>query len=390
MGVIVFTKDKCPDCTKVKLFLGDEEIEFSEVCATRDEIKRLYSVDITHFPAVFSDGQYIGDFRDTMIYFSEPLLKPSTKRFTTYPIQYEQFWKMFKKHQASIWTAEEMGDFQKDLRDYSEMPPEKQQFINHVLAFFAASDGIVNENLVQKFSNEVQLPECRAFYGIQIYIENVHGEVYSLLLDTYIKNQEEKMKYLNAIQTIPAVKRKAEWALRWITNSKSFAERLVAFICVEGIFFSASFCAIFWLKQEGLMPTLTFSNELISRDEGLHQEFGEMMYNFLNNKLSHERVLEIILSATECEEQYVKESLPVDMIGMNSSTMTQYVHFVADSVLNNLGVPKHFNQSNPYDFMDLISLSGKSDFFEKKVGEYQMSGVMAGAGTKTFSLDAEF
>ena len=390
--ITVFTKEECEDCNKVKIFLEDEEIEFLAVQASKDEIQRLRGITISKYPAVFLGSQYIGGFNETIKYFSEPLLKPSEERFTTYPIKYSNFWNLFKKHQASIWTTEEMGDFQRDLKDYDNMPPEKQEFINNVLAFFAASDGIVNENLIQKFSNEVQLPECRTFYGLQIYIEGIHSETYSLLLDTYVRDPVKKDKYLNATQTIPAVKKKADWALKWITNSKSFAERLVAFICVEGLFFSASFCALFWLKQEGLMPTLTFSNELISRDEGLHQEFGEQMYLFLNNKLPVETVTAIVKEATECEECYVNESLPVDMIGMNSKQMIQYVRFVADTILTNLKCPKYYNSMNPFDFMDLISLSGKTDFFEKKVGEYQMAGVMAKTNGNDceFKLDADF
>lgn len=321
----------------------------------------------------------------------EPILMENPKRFVLFPIQHHDIWQMYKKAEASFWTAEEL-DLTHDAKDWDKMTDNERFFISNVLAFFAASDGIVNENLLMNFSNEVQLPEARCFYGFQIAIENIHSEVYSLLIDTYIKNGEEKDRLLNAVDNIEAVREKADWCLRW-TNAEnaSFAERVVAFAACEGIFFSGSFCAVFWLKKRALMPGLAFSNELISRDEGLHCDFACMLYkDHLKNRLPDARVQEIIGNAVEIEKVFVSKSLPVELIGMNSTLMCQYIEFCADRLLQALGVEKVYNASNPFDWMEMISLQGKTNFFEKRVGEYSKAGVGAEEEEQCFALDVDF
>jgi len=319
---------------------------------------------------------------------NELLLKENKDRFVLLPINYPKVWEKYKQHEASFWTAEEI-DLSADMKDWNNLNDGERHFITHVLAFFAASDGIVNENLAVNFMSEVQLPEARCFYGFQIMMENIHSETYALLIDTYVKDPSEKDRLFHAIDTVPAVKRKAEWALRWIENG-NFAERLVAFAAVEGIFFSGSFCSIFWLKKRGLMPGLTFSNELISRDEGLHCEFACLLYSMLENKLSQEQVHTIIRDAVSIEKEFIIDALPVALIGMNSKLMAEYIEFVADRWLSELGYAKIFNTANPFDFMEMISLQGKTNFFEKRVGDYQKAGVMSGKDTQTFSLDEDF
>jgi|TARA_B110000305_G_scaffold137394_1_gene153358 ribonucleoside-diphosphate reductase beta chain len=327
---------------------------------------------------------------DSNITVEEPILKENPNRFVLFPIQHSDIWEMYKKQEASIWTAEEL-DLSPDLVDWdSKLNDDERFFIKHVLAFFAASDGIVNENLAENFLSEVQYTEAKFFYGFQIMMENIHSETYSLLIDTYIKDTKEKNYLFNAIETFEPVKKKAEWAMRWIDNG-SYAERLVSFAAVEGIFFSGSFCSIFWLKKRGLMPGLTFSNELISRDEGLHCDFACMLYNnHLVNKLPKEQVQKIIADAVEIEKEFITESLPVRLIGMNSDLMSQYIEFVADRLLTELGNEKIYNTSNPFDFMDMINLQGKTNFFEKRVGEYQKAGVLNNENNTTFSLDSDF
>jgi ribonucleoside-diphosphate reductase beta chain len=296
---------------------------------------------------------------------------------------------MYKQAEASFWTAEEI-DLQPDLVDWeNKLTSDEKYFIKHVLAFFAASDGIVNENLAVNFMNEVQYPEARCFYGFQIMMENIHSETYSLLIDSYIKDTEEKNRLFHALETVPAVALKGEWALRWIENG-SFAERLVAFAAVEGIFFSGSFCSIFWLKKRGLMPGLSFSNELISRDEGLHCDFACLLYKQLINKLSESRVQDIIKNAVEIEKEFVTAAIPVQLIGMNAELMCQYIEFVSDRLLVALGYSKVYNAKNPFDFMEMISLNGKTNFFEKKVGDYQKAGVMSRQEDKSIRFDEEF
>jgi len=318
------------------------------------------------------------------------------QRFVLFPLKHPQVWEMYKKAEASFWTAEEI-DLAHDMTDWEKLNDDERHFVSHVLAFFAASDGIVNENLCERFASEVQWPEARCFYGFQIAMENIHSETYSLLIDTYIKDAEKRSHLFNAIETVPCVKKKADWALRWITESTRFAERLIAFAVVEGIFFSGSFCAIFWLKKRGLMPGLTFSNELISRDEGMHCDFACLLYSMLEKKLPAETVQEIVRDAVAHEKEFITEALSVDLIGMNSRMMSQYIEFVADRLLVALGVPKLYNATNPFDWMELISLQGKTNFFEKRVSEYQKAGVMSSVDTKenalannTFSLDADF
>eukprot|EP00249_Psilotum_nudum_P009231 c217_g1_i1 orf=258-1253(+) len=323
----------------------------------------------------------------------EPILAENPQRFCMFPIKYPEVWEMYKKAEASFWTAEEV-DLSADQHDWEGLNDDERHFITHVLAFFAASDGIVLENLGVRFMKEVQIPEARAFYGFQIAIENIHSEMYSLLLETYIKDQRVKADLFNAIETIPCVTKKADWALRWIESANSFAERLVAFAAVEGIFFSGSFCAIFWLKKRGRMPGLTFSNELISRDEGLHCDFACLLYSLLHNKLSEERVKEIVCDAVEIEREFVCEALSCDLVGMNAALMSQYIDFVADRLLVALGYSKFYNAQNPFDWMELISLQGKTNFFEKRVGDYQKASVMASLGScdgqHAFKLDVDF
>jgi len=325
---------------------------------------------------------------------NEPLLKDNPGRFVILPIQYDDIWRMYKQAQSSFWTAEEV-DLEKDLKDWNEkLKDDERYFISHVLAFFAASDGIVNENLVERFMQEVQIPEARCFYGFQIAIENIHSEMYSLLIDTYIKDRNERTRLFNAIETFPAIKKKADWALRWINaNNATYAERIVAFASVEGIFFSGSFASIFWLKKRGLMPGLSFSNELISRDEGLHTDFACLMFRHLVNKPSKSRILQIVCDAVDIECEFLTEALPVRLIGMNCDLMVQYIKFVADRLLLELGCDKFYKETNPFDFMENISLEGKTNFFEKKVGEYQKAAsVMKGNSIEeaTFTTDADF
>ncbi|KAK9888544.1 hypothetical protein WA026_000791 [Henosepilachna vigintioctopunctata] len=320
----------------------------------------------------------------------EPLLRENSKRFVIFPIEYPQIWAKYKEAEASFWTTEEV-DLSKDLYDWAKLSANEKHFISHVLAFFAASDGIVNENLIERFSQEVQVTEARFFYGFQIAIENVHSEMYSTLIETYISDQSEKDFLFNAIENLPCVKKKADWAIRWINDKNaSFAERIIAFAAVEGIFFSGSFAAIFWLKKRGLMPGLTFSNELISRDEGLHCDFACLMFSLLVQKPSVERVTMIIRDAVKIEQEFLSDALPVSLIGMNCDLMCQYIEFVADRLLLELGCQKVYHQTNPFEFMTNISTDGKTNFFEKKVGEYQKIGVAANGEDTEFTTDADF
>jgi ribonucleoside-diphosphate reductase beta chain len=317
----------------------------------------------------------------------EKILQENKNRFVLFPIEHHDIWDYYKKAQQVFWTAEEI-DLAQDFTDWQKLSEGEQHFVKHVLAFFAASDGIVNENLAENFVSEVQYTEAKFFYGFQIMMENVHSETYSLLIDTYIKDKEEQNHLFNAIDTVPAVQKKAEWALKWI-GSESFVERLVAFAAVEGIFFSGSFCSIFWLKKRGLMPGLSFSNELISRDEGLHTDFAVHLYkNHIENKLSRERILEIINSALIIEKEFITEALPVSLIGMNSELMKQYLEYVCDRLLMDLGVGKVYNTENPFDFMANIALQNKTNFFEKRVADYVKSGV--GEVQEQISFDEDF
>lgn len=321
---------------------------------------------------------------------NEPILEENEGRFVLFPIQNSEVWEMRKKALASFWTTDEI-DLEQDMNDWrNKLTDNERHFIKHVLAFFAASDGIVNENLVLNFYKDVQIPEARSFYAAQIQIEDIHAETYSLLIDTYIQDTQEKNALFNAIQTLDCVKKKASWALNWIENSPSFAHRLIAFAAIEGIFFSGSFCAIYWLKKRGLMPGLTFSNELISRDEGMHCDFACLLYAMLQNKIDSNDIRAIIMEAVDLEKEFVTDALPVSLIGMNAQTMTQYIEFVADRLLLSLGNSKVYGTANPFPWMEMISLQGKTNFFEKRVGDYQKAGVMSDREKQTFSLDEDF
>ena len=319
----------------------------------------------------------------------ELLLKENDRNYTIFPIQHNDIWTYYKKAMANFWTPEEV-DLSKDYDDFVKLTDNERHFIEHILAFFAGSDGIVNENLVERFCSEVKLPEAQFFYGFQIAMENIHSETYSLLIDTYIKNPIKKAKLFNAITTIPSIKKKADWAIRWIGDDSSFGERCIAFAAVEGIFFSGAFCSIFWLKKRGLMPGLCQSNELISRDEGMHTEFAVLMYKYLKNKPSEERVLEIIREAVVIETEFITDSLSCKLIGMNSELMTQYIQYVADRLLQMLNIDKIYNATNPFDWMELISVQGKTNFFEKRVGEYSNVANPEANSNHEFALDEEF
>jgi len=319
----------------------------------------------------------------------EPLLRENPNRYVMFPIQDQQIWDMYKKHVASFWTAEEI-DLSTDVQDWKNLKPNERHFLKHVLAFFAASDGIVLENLLENFTLDVQMPEARCFYAFQAAMENIHSETYSLLIDTLVKDEAEKSSLFQAMHTMECVKLKAEWAIKWMHETASFAQRLVAFACVEGIFFSGSFCALFWLKKRGLMPGLTFSNELISRDEGLHTDFACLLYGKLVNKLPQRTVHDIVKAAVECEKKFVSDSLPVSLIGMNATRMSQYIEFVADRLSHALGYEKIYKSKNPFEWMEMISLQGKTNFFERRVGEYSKANVMASKEEQGFALDCDF
>ena len=321
--------------------------------------------------------------------FQEQILKPNPNRFVILPIQYSEIWELYKKQVACFWTAEEvdMGD---DTKSWETLTSDEQHFIKYVLAFFAASDGIVNENLAQNFMSEIQIPEARCFYGFQIAMENIHSETYSLLIDFYIKDNVEKEKLFHAIDTIPCIKKKADWCMKHINSKSPFAERIVAFACVEGIFFSGSFCSIYWLKKRGKLPGLCFSNELISRDEGMHTDFACLIYKMLKHKLLEFQIHDIIKEAVLLEQEFVCESLPVSLIGMNKDLMSQYIEFVADRLTVALGYSKIYNVDCPFDWMEMISMQGKTNFFERRVGDYSRSGSCGTVEERQFTLDADF
>jgi ribonucleotide reductase beta subunit family protein with ferritin-like domain len=316
----------------------------------------------------------------------DPILAPSLARFTTFPVRYSDLWDLYKKAVGSFWTVEEI-DLAGDLKDWDGLKPDEQYFIKMVLAFFAASDGIVMENIDMNFSKDVQIAEARSFYAYQGFNESIHSETYSLMIDKLVRDPEEKAKLFRAIETSPAVKRKAEWAMEWMQPDSPFAQRLAAFACVEGIFFSGSFCAIFWLKKRGLMPGLSFSNELISRDEGLHQEFAVTLFNHLLDKPAQNTIVDIVRSAVEIEKMFILDALPCKLIGMDSAEMSRYIEFVADRLLIQLGCPKVWNSENPFDWMETISLEGKTNFFEKRVGDYSKHMIAEGDGIR---FDEEF
>ena len=323
---------------------------------------------------------------------SDPMFVENPSRFVLFPIKWPKIWDMYKKALASIWTVEEL-DLSKDTKDWEQkLNEDERHFIENILAFFAGSDGIVLENLAQRFCNEIQIPEAKCFYGFQIAIENIHSEMYSLLIDTLVSDKERKNELFNAIETIPSVGKKANWALKWIKDKDaSYATRLIAFAAVEGIFFSGAFCSIFWLKKRGLMPGLTSSNELISRDEGLHTEFAVLIYSYLENKLSEDQVKAILTEAVEIEKEFITDSIPCKLIGMNSKMMTEYIEFVADRLMVQLGYNKIYNANNPFSFMEMISMEGKTNFFERRVTEYSKAGVKANySNNKDIVLNADF
>tara|TARA_B110000977_G_scaffold201498_1_gene296434 strand:+ start:6108 stop:7298 length:1191 start_codon:yes stop_codon:yes gene_type:complete len=345
---------------------------------------------VSGFPCVIdSSTQTLFTFEEIMHKHHEPLLMENKNRFSMYPIQYSDIYEMYKKARASYWQPEEIT-LAKDLSDWNTMTKDERYFVSNILAFFAASDGIVNENINSNFSNDVKIPEARAFYAFQEAMEAVHSETYSILLDKYISDPVEKTYLQNAITNVESIKEKAAWTFKFMNKDSSFARRLVAFACVEGIYFSGSFCAIYWLKKRNLLPGLAFSNELISRDEGLHTDFACLIYSKLRNKIPVSEVHNIVKEAVINEKKFINESLPCRLIGMNSTLMSEYIEFVADRLLTQLHCEKIYHQKNPFDFMENISLNGKTNFFEKRVGEYAKAGVMTSSEDNIFELDAEF
>jgi ribonucleotide reductase beta subunit family protein with ferritin-like domain/glutaredoxin len=380
MKITIYSKDDCKLCDKAVELCDEYKLTYEKLNKEKAELEVICGKRITAYPQVFIDGKHIGNIFDFEEYLSEgtvasqlereePLLAENPNRFTIFPIRHPNLWAMYKKAQMSNWTAEEI-DFSKDLDDWNNLSENEQRFIKYILAFFAASDGIVFENLNVNFANEVQVPEARSFYAYQQHNEMIHGETYSLLIDKYVKDPVEKDKLFRAIETIECVKCKADWAMKWFDNTQPFANRLIAFACVEGIFFSGSFCAIFWLKKRGLMPGLSFSNELISRDEGLHQDFAVELFGMLNNKTTEATVSQIVKEAVVIEKQFILEALPCKLIGMSSEKMSIYIEYVSDRLMKQLGFSPIFNATNPFDFMENIALDGKTNFFEKRVGDY--------------------
>ena len=349
--------------------------------------------DLSGFPVVThttGNEDWIGGYKEAMERYGEPLLAEHSNKYSMYPITYPEVYSMYKKARASYWQPEEIT-LAKDMHNWNNnMNEDERHFVSYILAFFSASDGIVNENLNVNFSKEIQVPEIRAFYAFQEAMEAVHSETYSILLDKYIENPSKKKFLQDGIQTIESIKKKATWAFKHMNKNESFARRLFAFACIEGIYFSGSFCAIFWLKKRNLLPGLAFSNELISRDEGLHTDFACLLYGYLKNKLSEEDVHQLIAEAVVNEKEFITESLPCKLIGMNHTLMCEYIEFVADRLLTNTGYTKLFFTSNPFDFMENISLNGKTNFFEKRVGEYAKAGVMNVETDNDFELDADF
>jgi ribonucleotide reductase beta subunit family protein with ferritin-like domain len=372
MRVIIYSKEGCSYCEFAKNLCESEGLDYEKRYVDNEELKQLCGQSATTYPQIFINDRHIGtyfEFQDYIQTEYEPMLEPTLDRFTVFPIKHQNLWDLYKKAQMSNWTAEEI-DFSKDMEDWKNLTDNEQKFIKYILAFFAGSDGIVFENINNNFADEVQSSEARSFYAYQAHNEMVHGETYSKLIDKYIKDMTEKKQLFQAIQTIPCIERKAKWAMKWFDTSRPFAERLFAFACVEGIFFSGSFCAIFWLKKRGLLPGLCFSNELISRDEGLHQEFAVEVFNMLRNKPSMDVIHTIIREAVEIEKNFILDALPCSLIGMNADKMAEYIEYVSDRLLKQIGHPTIWNSKNPFDFMENISLDGKTNFFEKRVGDY--------------------
>jgi len=381
----ILSKDGCNMCTEAENMLRTNNLDFEIEKVSKDELINRCGSSVKTYPQIFLTDKLIGDIFKLEEYLEdyEPLLEDNPNRFTIFPIKHHNLWELYKKAQMSNWTAEEV-DLNNDLNDWNNLNENERHFIKYILAFFAASDGIVFENLSLNFSKEIQLSEVRSFYAYQEHNEMVHGETYSLLIDKYINDTEEKSKIFRAIETIPCVEKKAKWAFKYFNKNIPFCDRLVAFACVEGIFFSGSFCAIFWLKKRGLMPGLSFSNELISRDEAMHQDFAVELFHMMRNKTSQSKVYEIIKDAVSIEKEFILDALPCKLIGMDSQKMSQYIEFVADRLLKQLGFKSLWNQQNPFDFMENISLDGKTNFFEKRVGEYSK---FSGQGEITFDED---
>lgn len=371
MRVEIFSKDGCKLCDSAEQLCKDLGLDYKKLNMEKDELVQKCKKSISGYPQIFVDDVHIGSFFDFQDHIEdiEPMLLPTLNRFTVFPIQHENLWALYKQAQMSNWTAEEV-DLSRDMDDWNTLSGNEQHFIKMILAFFAGSDGIVFENINNNFADEVQYPEARSFYAYQSHNEMVHGETYSKLIDKYIKSSSEKKELFEAIQCIPCIERKARWAMKWFDTSRPFAERLLAFACVEGIFFSGSFCAIFWLKKRGLLPGLCFSNELISRDEGLHLQFAVELFNMLKFKPNADTIKQIIEEAVTIEKEFITDALPCSLIGMNSEKMTQYIEYVSDRLMKQVGQEKIWNSTNPFEFMENISLDGKTNFFEKRVGDY--------------------
>lgn len=372
MRVQIYSKDGCGLCDAAVKMCVSEGLDYEKINIERGELEKLCGGKLDSYPQIFVNDRHIGNYFEFQEFLEdeyEPLLEPTLDRFTVFPLKHQNLWDLYKKAQMSNWTAEEI-DFSKDMEDWKNLTDNEQKFIKYILAFFAGSDGIVFENINNNFADEIQASEARSFYAYQSHNEMVHGETYSKLIDKYIKDSTEKKQLFQAIQTIPCIERKAKWAMKWFDKSRPFAERLFAFACVEGIFFSGSFCAIYWLKKRGLLPGLCFSNELISRDEGLHQEFAVELFKMFRNKPSVEMIQMIIKEAVEIEKGFILDALPCSLIGMNSEKMSEYIEYVSDRLLKQVGHPVIWNSKNPFDFMENISLDGKTNFFEKRVGDY--------------------
>lgn len=393
METIIYSKDTCTYCTQAKDLLDKHDIPWRQVIMSSVEELQTQFAQFgkkpRSFPQIFMGGKHIGGFVNLRDKLEEPLLIANPSRFTVFPIQYPDIWTMYKKALASFWTVEEV-DFSKDRADLETLKPQEYEFIKNILAFFAASDGIVMENLVENFCAEVQIPEARQFYVSQAMIEGVHNEMYSLLIDSYVKDTKEKNKLFNAVLTMPVIKLKADWALKWLDTSRPFGERLVAFVCIEGILFSASFCSIFYLKKRNLLPALSVSNDFISRDEGLHQQFGELLFSYLKYKPSRDVIEAIVREAVDVEQTFTREAIKVALIGMNEKMMCTYVEYVADRILENLGCPPMYNAECPFDFMQQYGLDGKVSFFEQRNTEYSKAGVMATREDMQFGMTDDF
>lgn len=371
MGIEILSKDGCKYCEYAKQLCVDLKLDYTYTCVSGDVLMQRCGTDVSTYPQIFVKGVRVGGYTEFQEYINnaEPILLPTLKRFTVFPIEYVNLWSLYKKAQMSNWTAEEV-DVSNDMEGWKSLSDNEKHFIKYILAFFAGSDGIVFENINNNFADEVQIAEARSFYAYQAHNEMVHGETYSKLIDKYIRDRNEKNELFNAITTISSIKDKANWAIKWFDASRPFSERLLAFACVEGIFFSGSFCAIFWLKKRGLLPGLCFSNELISRDEGLHLEFAIELFKILNHKPSQDTIHQIVREAVTIEKAFIIDALPCSLIGMNSEKMSEYIEYVSDRMLKQAGYDKIWNAQNPFDFMENISLEGKTNFFEKRVGDY--------------------